>query len=327
MRPNFLLIFLFFFTSVLSAQNQIATLNHNGNITTEYGANALISLHEKAVEGDIITLSAGSFNSPGYFDKLITIRGVGFNVNSSAEGYYEPTIIDKWSSVTINEYVLNQNLTIEGIVFNEVVRVDNSKNVQLNKCKFKQLDLIEVSNCYIMHSVIEGLYSFGSAYPKFINCVVRNFNDDYNNAGNKPRDVFFLNSIIETDHNFGWGDRFQNCIIVYTGNDSANFQNRSNAYNLFVGGNSSNPCPNSDEWHPNYILPEGVKAFQENTFYFLTEDAKIYHDTDGSELGIYGGSYPFSATPSNPQIKKFQVAPKTTADGKLSVDIEISMPN
>lgn len=34
-------------------------------------------------------------------------------------------------------------------------------------------------------------------------------------------------------------------------------------------------------------------------------------------------SLPYSAIPTNPQITKFNVASKTTADGKLSVDIEV----
>ena len=44
---------------------------------------------------------------------------------------------------------------------------------------------------------------------------------------------------------------------------------------------------------------------------------------DGTQVGIYGGFLPFDPTPTNPQITKFNVASKTTADGKLSVDIEV----
>lgn len=45
--------------------------------------------------------------------------------------------------------------------------------------------------------------------------------------------------------------------------------------------------------------------------------------TDGTEIGIHGGSLPFSPTPTNPQITKCNVASRSTADGKLSVDIEV----
>ena len=54
----------------------------------------------------------------------------------------------------------------------------------------------------------------------------------------------------------------------------------------------------------------------------LTEEAKaLIKGTDGTEVGIYGGNLPFD--PTKPQISKFNVAAKTTGDGKLSVDIEV----
>ncbi len=72
------------------------------------------------------------------------------------------------------------------------------------------------------------------------------------------------------------------------------------------------------------MLPTGTQLFKEGTFYQLTDDAKKYLGSDGTEVGIYGGSLPFDPTPTNPQIVKFNVAPKTTADGKLSIDIEVN---
>jgi hypothetical protein len=44
---------------------------------------------------------------------------------------------------------------------------------------------------------------------------------------------------------------------------------------------------------------------------------------DGSEVGIFGGFMPFEWRPSYSIIKRFNVANRTTADGKLSVDIEV----
>ena len=56
----------------------------------------------------------------------------------------------------------------------------------------------------------------------------------------------------------------------------------------------------------------------------LTDEAKTkYLGDDGKELGIYGGNLPFTPNPTNPKITKFNVASKSTADGKLSVDIEV----
>ena len=44
---------------------------------------------------------------------------------------------------------------------------------------------------------------------------------------------------------------------------------------------------------------------------------------DGTEVGIFGGFMPFDWRPSYDIIKRFNVANRTTADGKLSVDIEV----
>ena len=62
----------------------------------------------------------------------------------------------------------------------------------------------------------------------------------------------------------------------------------------------------------------------DNETYELTETAKAtYLGTDGTQVGIYGGMLPFDTTPSNPRITKCNVAAKSTADCKLSVDIEV----
>lgn len=73
-------------------------------------------------------------------------------------------------------------------------------------------------------------------------------------------------------------------------------------------------------------MSSSEKLFEDNTFGKLTTAAKKYLGSDGTEVGIYGGNLPFDATPTNPQITKFNVASKTTADGKLSVDIEVKQP-
>ena len=54
----------------------VATLNHEGNISAYYGINALSEAHSAAVNGDIISLSSGSFTACNLY-KAITIRGAG----------------------------------------------------------------------------------------------------------------------------------------------------------------------------------------------------------------------------------------------------------
>lgn len=52
-------------------------------------------------------------------------------------------------------------------------------------------------------------------------------------------------------------------------------------------------------------------------------NASIYVGSDGKEVGIYGGDYPFSKIPSNPQILSKEIDVQTTTDGKLKVSVKI----
>lgn len=56
----------------------------------------------------------------------------------------------------------------------------------------------------------------------------------------------------------------------------------------------------------------------------LTEEANaLYLGTDGTPVGMYGGKFPFTLTPSYPIITTFNVSPETDSDGKIEVEIEI----
>ena len=86
----------------------------------------------------------------------------------------------------------------------------------------------------------------------------------------------------------------------------------------YVPNNTNLRVPTSDERFA-YL-----RGYDDSKDYKLTDQNRdVLKATDGGEIGIYGGSLPYSAIPTNPQITKFNVASKTTADGKLSVDIEV----
>jgi len=51
----------------------------------------------------------------------------------------------------------------------------------------------------------------------------------------------------------------------------------------------------------------------------------LYLGTDGTQVGIYGGSQPFKekGTPSNPQVTKKNIGTQTDADGNLQINMTI----
>ena len=140
-----------------------------------------------------------------------------------------------------------------------------------------------------------------------MNCVINGYN---------------ANSIIQA--------QLLNCIIYYSsGTASISFPSSTIAincvsigfYNLF----STQPGNRGNKRVTYGIFKDFTGSDPDNQLFELTEEAKTkYVDDDGVEIGMHGGIMPFNLLPSYPTITKMNVANKTTADGKLSVEIEVS---
>jgi len=328
----------------------LATLSHDGEITTFYGGTALKKAHAAAQHGDVITLSSGSFDAVD-ITKALTIRGAGMQTDPVAKIY--PTIILGAFYINVADS-LEQRLTIEGIYCdNNTVTVRNMlKNATFIKSRF-----------YIFKSV--GNSNNGWGFMKnvaFIHCkIAANFTDK--NGGNS---ISFVNSVIMNPE-VGSGDytnnsfEFTNCVVewdyystayypynrsyyaiyrncvLYSARVSSSYPSYSALsktnliynclgvckYNMFANHGSQ-----GDLFYSTTSLTDVFKnwtgTYTDAQAFELTDEAKTkYLGDDGKELGIYGGNLPFTPNPTNPKITKFNVASKSTADGKLSVDIEV----
>ena len=323
----------------------LATLNHDGEISTFYGAKALQEAHAAAAAGDAITLSSGTFVSTN-ITKPIILRGAGMEVDTVNN--IAPTILTGNFTIQVKN-TDKAKLTIEGIYNNNSITIaDTLTNATFLKSRFREigytsnvsgyannlmvihckvtnrLRLLGGSSVSMINSYLQdvGSYRNATAYFQFENCVLNwtgiGIYDDgsYNNQR-----IEYINH-----------SAFKNCIILRTNGESSNngsitsissafncisfksstFQNITNTTNSFVTG-----------WSNIFKTYDGT--YNDLESWELTDDAKTkYKGTDGTEVGINGGSLPFSPTPSNPQITKCNVAAKSTADGKLSVDIEVA---
>ncbi len=321
----------------LSAQTQIATLSSGDSIKTFYGHEALLKAYSASTHGDVITLSEGNFEVPAEINKRITIRGAGMNLVTLSDSTVQlPTILDGHSSFKVyTKAVGHEVFTLEGVCYNGTLGLGGT-NPQLIKCKLK-----EVSYCYV-DGRTDTLRN-GS----FVNCHV------YSGFSIQNADVLCQNSYIQEYHSYNrnmscrmdhcvvtfrhGGDYIENtyltnCILKFLDTNSAHTSNPMIYNCLWVGyvitsANYPNaPFDSCDPAQNNHVFPQDSTLFVDGSFCELTPAAKAYKGNDGTELGIYGGMMPFSPTPSVPQITKFAVAPKTDAEGKLAVDIEISQP-
>lgn len=340
MKKLFSLMLLFVATvltnNAFAQGSLLATLNHEGTISTFYGAQAWKNAHDAAVNGDVITLSSGSFVAVD-ITKAITVRGAGMGLDATAAS--EPTVISGDFKINITEPGSNR-LTLEGIYSNHTIYYTNVVNPLFLKCRLKvvtfsgstssvlkdasfihcriAVNLGLGTNCSAscVNSVIQRPYCYNDYTSNFVltNCVIvfTGYQD-------------YLNGVESSS--------LKNCIIRGVRTDVDYLPNSNTAYNCIGLGNTImfKNATNAT----NKIVSDFATLFKTYTgaaldnldseTFELTDAAKTqYLGTDGTEVGIYGGNLPFDPTPSNPQITKCNVAAKSTADGKLSVDIEVN---
>lgn len=310
------------------AQNQIATLKHNDSISVFYGINSLVDAHSAAATGDVITLSEGSFNSCN-ITKAITLRGAGCRVDTVANTIGTIVPGDFQLNVPTND---SGFLTIEGILFTGTITYYTLLTPKFIKCGFYNIDANSSGAIYMTNA-------------QFINCLIRAL--DYNKANN----TVFVNSVI-CDANCrhyqsNSGETYYNSIVRFT-----YYMNNASAYNSIIISGRSSYYPYSssiffncigikngstqdffqyqnnstnlllDSYSDVFDTWRGTFSFEEN---FVLNDsvASAFLGNDGTEVGIYGGGVPYDPRPSYMVVKRYNVANKSTHDGKLSVDIEL----
>ncbi|MBQ6306848.1 MAG: hypothetical protein IJK78_09815 [Bacteroidales bacterium] len=310
------------------AQNQVATLQHNDTITgVFYGQNAFSSAYNAAADGDVITLSSGTFDGIN-ISKSISIRGAGCVLDTVINVL--PTIISSDIGLRTN------NITFEGICFNGTIGISN------NWCSFSYFKFVK---CNINGIINGGGYTQMSC--QFNNCIISNYNlyrhhctsitnsvvrftsyfhnDIYNptniynsvivfDDGLPINNIVAYNSIISTvsGHNVS-NNTFFNCINIKTGETSL-FEDQLNTSNMEVNNYSDV-----------FETFDGTISY-DNIYQLKNDVATSFLGHDGTEVGIYGGITPYKTRPSYMILKNCNVAGQTDENKKLNVEMELIGP-
>lgn len=311
------------------AQSQVATLTHEGNVRAFYGYSAFQEAHDAAEHGDIITLSSGNFKATD-ITKAITIRGAG--MQTDYENDILPTYVCGDLSIIIPDSV-TEKLNIEGIQFTTGVvmcRITYLKDAVFRRCYidlggdrtheprlFKDVLFIQCkilrpwlgdeSNITAINCYLWGFHSSSkSSSFNFVNCDIESWSSVYNS--NFVNCILWGNSLVDISNSANY------CVgsSDFDKNDSSIFKNMVENTNKVVIVKSIFKSFDGDH----NVLDE---------MFELTDEAKAtYLGNDGTEVGMHGGQYPFTPIPDGPRIIKCNVAKKSSADNKLSVDIEVS---
>lgn len=333
-------------TGGFAQSSMLATLTHDGQVSTFYGATALKQAHEAAVSGDVVTLSSGTFVATD-ITKALTIRGAGMGIDTLSQT--EPTVISGDFKINIPETTdearsgtVAHRLTLEGIYHNQTIRYEGTlKNAMFLKCRLKTVtygssNIRKLKDASFIHCrIAEQLYLYDDCSASCVNCAIQGPQSYSSSTSNFE----FMNCVISSGGlDNVHSSSFKNCVLRYSGSPNmyyGDIESGNTAYNCVYHGGNSNPFENITNSTNKKVddIKELFKTYAgqnlgnlDSETFELTDAAKTkYLGMDGTtQVGIHGGSLPFDPVPSNPQITKCNVAAKSTADGKLSVDIQIN---
>lgn len=310
-----------FATMQVMAQTSSATLTHDGKLSSFTGENALSEALEEAADGDLITLSAGTFKGCT-IRKAITLRGAGME----ADELGRQTTISSDLNIYFSTGGSTKSFSIEGVFMpSSKITCGDLGSFYMNKCTIKQytgkspfsgavgvINQTVITNCKIgfiestkgavnVYNSLVVDAEWASSY-RFDNCVVL-LRRSVNYYGE------FNNSILLTDYSY-YGDYFYGTADHCAANFTIKADRGSNNYETSADKLFSNYDSNATWYTRDLTLKDEAKA--------------KYLGSDGTEVGIYGGNMPFSPFLDQPFIKRLKVAPRSSRDGKLSVDIEVS---
>ncbi len=340
------LFFVFAFTSVtLSVDNIIV---QSGSTSTAY--EDFQAAIDAASDGDIIYLPPGSFNvAEVEINKGVHIIGAGYNSRYAKAG------------ITI----LTGDLHIMTADGGSLSGVKITSNLRFGKDVNTGTDGYTVSRCHVLggfylgfggnatnngtknititECIFNGDWNYG-AYSENVyisNCFfygrIFNHNNNviYNNCIFVFRDALWalLNTVSNT--------QFKNCIILQKDRLGV-FDDQGNAWynNIFTTDLALGSLKNNDNDKNSFDLEHSEifngtftdedYRWQEGNDYTLTDAAKAaVTGTDGKEVGIYGGDYPFKegGVPVNPQVLEKEISTSTNPKGHLQVKIKVKAQN
>lgn len=334
-----------------------ATLIHGEKTSVFYGAGAFADAYNASVDGDIIVLSSGYFNTTSTnITKSLTIYGAGYETDTISgaapthiskifiaynEGYDDygektisyPTVrlegllldnsggtgwnVDHQPSLTIWDGGTLENLTVRKCKIYSIALTPASKNCQFSQCVIEKL------------GHIENTYQYGWSFTAGLYNEHKNLN--FENCWIKEAEGSSLTSTINYDHciicrmdnnTYGNYAHFTNSILNCTLLENCTTHNC-----IFTTSSTGNNVTAQDCWTGAEIAGIFIDATQ-GFEYSATNNFKLrfpmkYVGTDGTEVGINGGNAPFDRISPIPRILSSDIDIRTTNEGKLKVNLKI----
>lgn len=312
--------------TAVSAQGQYALLTHDGQTTVFRGPNALIEANNKAMDGDMITLSEGSFTGLG-ISKSIVLRGAGMGLGTAPRTTitYNEVINGKYEYFSLRiQLPEDGEVTLEDLTFaGDGIVIGSGNRVDVIRCNtnirfgadINSVRDMRIINCLIGKEIdnMRGADNLPKIYGSVINGAAKGV--QANNCVFKGRGEYsnLVNCIlIDYRYSNGLTDTYNHCVFI---------SSLDEGFDHLYDTDYTAMLENAPDCK---MVKKGTPVFTDTGFYnLLDEYATDWLGNDGTQVGIYGGPFPFQFLRPGLKIRSLKVPEQTTIDGILNVNIEV----
>lgn len=320
----------------VQAQMGVVALHKAGVVQYHTSSNAFVTAYDAAVDGDTIYLPGGSYAPPSIIRKKLKIFGVGHYPDSTAAT--NATIIN--SNVNIGHEADGlhlEGLKIMGQLGFESNAASGIENVAIRRCYMQNLvaggSVVHNNNLFSENVILNisdlsAIQASGFYSNIFESRIYNIFNNVFEN------NIFLFHAVSGYQSiNNAQTSVFNNNIFENYGVAAGNANSFSN--NL-IGGSDALTLGTNPSFNNNYrIDPNDVYLLETNQVFeyldnfHLTSTALSVSGDDGSQIGIYGGIFPYKegAVPITPHISVKNIANTSNNQGKIEVEIEVHSQN
>ncbi|MEO0900259.1 MAG: hypothetical protein AAFY71_27870 [Bacteroidota bacterium] len=340
MKSLFIIILAIFTFSSSYGQNLIAV--QNGGTPSFY--TNLDSAITFANSGDTLYLPGVIFTGNITIEKQIHIIGVGHNPDSS-KAY--PSFSRIMGNISLLGNSSGSSFT--GLYTNNIYIGSNGQavsSVTLDRCNLGSVYISPdslSSNHTIITCNINGIIDGGYSTNSFIsNCIIDNHCREIGNGSTIQNSIFLespiqvqkfyktFNSVIKNNvfvHPYSFASGFS---TEFSGNIVRNNLKWNSLSWVNISGSSNNTLIENNSVTGSFIDSVFLDVSSSNSFSYANKYQIIHQlgqntGDDGTDLGIYGGPFPWKdgSIPFNPHVQHKAIAPVTDSLGRLPVLIRV----
>lgn len=326
------------FAQAQTTDAPMATLQHGDQTTVFLGRMAFRQAYAAAADSaDVITLSSGYFLVPNLIEKSISIYGAGMEDDTvtgtkatvmSGDLRFKPKDITDEDGNVIPAGCRINGSHIEGIRCSGSIMFDDNNHARTEKVTIAKCNVGVIQFCTTPETVTIRQCEIGT--------LIGNRESDI-------RGVYVTNCHINTIDlytHFNSTLHVNHCIIrkgipnivgLFTNNilyeSPASGSTVKNNIFAFSGALTAGVQSDGSNWlntaNAGIYAAEGEDGTYAADKTFELKYPKKYIGTDGTQVGLHGGDYPWNKIPCTPRIVESAVDTHTSADGRLRVNIKV----